>query len=511
MAVTVLGETPISRIYHIADLHVRIDDERTDEYRRVFDRFLRLVRDGEEGRPDAGRCLIFVGGDVLDSKGKTSTSGAKLLFEFFNAASDICPVLLICGNHDFRQDDADVVDAIDMIVSPYLGTERRIFYLEETGLYRWGDVGFGLVSVRDTLRPSNTAGTVDKLPDFPAWDPSCEVRRRVALFHGTVTKSSLANGRRMFGYPLDWFEGYDMAMLGDNHTQQCGQDFGFTWAYPGSLVQQTFGESVFGHGYVLWDVESGTASFHHVFNENGLITVRDDGAVEMPQSVPLSEAARLAGFPTRPAVRVIGDAAAARALLDEHFDDYRVVKVLPHRGSERPDEQAVPLAGEVESSPEHWMRFLEEKGIPGEGVASMLIRDATLGTEKGSDDLRRLSEAYLESVKRHRSKISHVRIVSLSWSWLMCYGERNAFDFSRLSGRTTLLNGRNASGKSAVIDILVASMYGTAPGRGCICNTKAPAGARSESRVTLEVGGSVYTVSRLYSGRRSAPYTGAAS
>jgi len=40
-------------------------------------------------------------------------------------------------------------------------------------------------------------------------------------------------------------------------------------AYPSSLVQQNFGETVTKHGYLLWDVESRTYTEHDIDSRYG--------------------------------------------------------------------------------------------------------------------------------------------------------------------------------------------------------------------------------------------------
>ena len=44
--------------------------------------------------------------------------------------------------------------------------------------------------------------------------------------------------------------------------------------YPGSLYQLNYGESVEGHGYLLWDVESCSFEFKEVSIDYGLYKVK---------------------------------------------------------------------------------------------------------------------------------------------------------------------------------------------------------------------------------------------
>jgi DNA repair exonuclease SbcCD nuclease subunit len=278
--VTRLSTQRLSHVFYIADLHVPMDSRRIDEYRSVFDSFVRAVVSHPATR--AGTALLVVAGDVLHHKCKTGTDSGAVLFRFINSCLENLPVAMICGNHDFRQDEPSVGDAISMLVAPYSGcvTRHPIVYMERTGLYAWGNVGFGVTSVKDTLRPINTSGMVDALPVYP--DPSIfgqSVTFRVALFHGSVSGSVDFPGT----YPIKWFQGYDAGMFGDCHKQQVKISDArtsppITWAYPGSMIQQTFGESTFGHGFVEWNVASMTATPRHIPNEWGRFTMtQEDG------------------------------------------------------------------------------------------------------------------------------------------------------------------------------------------------------------------------------------------
>ena len=72
-------------------------------------------------------------------------------------------------------------------------------------------------------------------------------------------------------YPLDWFQNFDLVLLGDIHLQQTYNgvvtdltpiDFNpyasgkQTWAYAGSLIQQNFGELPFYHGFLEWNLQT---------------------------------------------------------------------------------------------------------------------------------------------------------------------------------------------------------------------------------------------------------------
>jgi len=223
----VTTSNPITHIFHFADIHIRngdIDRSRYEEYRYVFAETNRMMDIHDSIKNQSA--LIVVAGDVFHHKGKIDTPALKLYFEWIDQLLSRAPVIIICGNHDFRQEDPKHPDMLETVILPYTQrrkTKHRLHYLKNTGCYVYDNIGFGVVSVKDTLRYGNTYGIVDNLPKYPyTWTDDQEDIVKYALFHGTVVQSSLPNNKRvteMKGYPLDWFSNYEFIMLGDNHKQ----------------------------------------------------------------------------------------------------------------------------------------------------------------------------------------------------------------------------------------------------------------------------------------------------
>jgi hypothetical protein len=223
------------------------------------------------------------------------------------------PVYILRGNHDYRQESPDEMD----MLSPLLLKTglKRICYLDQTGHYLAGDVGFGLVTVQDALMAGAASGRIEALPPFP--DPAAfdAAFAKIALFHGTIEPAAPAIAAKQC-VPLSWFgEGYDAILLGDIHLQQVRRVFkqnvgsssldpmpyatciesGLTWrirdpatgttvarsqpwGYAGSLVQQHFGEPLIGHGFLHWNLEACTVDRYHVANDCGWMTLKEAAA-----------------------------------------------------------------------------------------------------------------------------------------------------------------------------------------------------------------------------------------
>lgn len=509
------GSRPVTHIIHIADTHVRTGDRvsaRVDEYRHVFGRFVDEISEIDAVR--GGTALLVIAGDVFHNKGRLETEGAVVIYEWLNRLLDVLPVLIICGNHDFRQEDPGYTDMIEMLIAPYRNAAHRhpVHYLRDTGHYIWENIGFGVTTVKDTLKAYNTCGILTDLPGFPspaALDAAC-VDARIALFHGSVSQSALPGGEKVseytHGYPLEWFKGYDIAMLGDNHVQQLNSGLGGTlaWAYPGSLVQQDGGEPLLGHGYVLWDIRARSGTLCHIPNDYATVNMyRGKGGrvyvrPRPREAVPLPKAVKQRWFPKCPQVRVIGtqgdDVIVEQELRKASVKPLRIFLsrcAAPGRqgadgagggdggGAEGAEGEAEDISRQITlladlNSPERWVAFAREKApdIADEVLewlrtpGRLLIRDDAVPPAL-SDKVAAKNRAIQQAIDAYEAKVNgtqqqHYSIVlrHMEWEYLMCFGAKNWFDFSHMDGRVALLNGRNASGKSSFIDVLCLAIFG---------------------------------------------------
>ena len=81
----------------------------------------------------------------------------------------------------------------------------------------------------------------------------------IGLYHAPLVGATTDIGYEFQeGVTLEHFDGCDMVLLGDIHKRQTFYYKKAPIAYPSSLIQQNFGESISKHGYLVWDVESRT-------------------------------------------------------------------------------------------------------------------------------------------------------------------------------------------------------------------------------------------------------------
>lgn len=516
------GKT-VTEIVHIADVHIRSGDRersRHEEYSEAFAAFLDRVRRLESCA--AGTCVCVVAGDVFHNKGRIDACGGQLAFQFFNALLELMPVLVICGNHDMRQDDPTQTDAIEFLATPYAGNPNFV-YLAETGAYAFANLDIGVVAVKDTLRLRNTSGVRDDLCAFPDVGPRRDGRCRVAVFHGTVQQSALPSSRSagdviQKGYSLDWFAGYDVVLLGDNHKQQVHHpaDRGW-WGYPGSLIQQDFGEPLVGHGAIVWRLEDRggvrSSTFIEVPNRMGRITATYDPA---RKKVACRSSTTFAAVPERASVRCmcpIGCEAEALAAVRARLtlenpgweEGERKVTLFccaqellpppsgPADGEEVDDEgqeggvdDDVDMDDETEVDrmvkPDRWIEFVtsNDADLAGADVVEALRDPSLLAVPSPPEGGGRFSETIVarntrieEAVAAFQDSASfslrkaRVFLTRMTWSNLLCYGEEpSTYNFERGKDKIVQLAGKNGTGKSSFMDVLLIALFGQPASQG---------------------------------------------
>lgn len=246
----------VDRIFHVSDIHIRIH-KRHQEYKETFDR---LFKDIEENKTN--NSIIIVTGDIVHSKLDTSPDLFDTISYFFNGLSKTLPTYIILGNHDLNLKNKTKLDPITPVVDA-LGSDN-LMILEGTKHHQLKEgLEVSLLDVKDGDR-----GFV-KANEIYSTNPI------IALYHGIVEGSMTNTGFELDGeIPLDVFNGFDAVLLGDVHKfQKLRKNI----AYPGSLIQQNFGEDSVQHGYIIWDYKGSEGiylpSFKQVNNNHSFIVL----------------------------------------------------------------------------------------------------------------------------------------------------------------------------------------------------------------------------------------------
>jgi DNA repair exonuclease SbcCD ATPase subunit len=232
----------ISSIAHLADIHIRKIPTRHEEYEQVFNNLFKSLK---EKKPDRIVVVGDLGHDYLD----LGPEQLVLAKKFLRGLSDIAPVRITRGNHDFRQKNSKRLDSVAAIVDQL---DSDIIYYNKTGFYYDENVCWAVW--HHGGKKKNPWKTKDGKKILAYKDQDSYTY--IDLFHDPIYGGKSTTGfdlKKKSYYKLRDFKG-DYSFLGDIHLKQIFSNN--SKAYSGSLIAQDFseGDDQF-HGYLLWNLE----------------------------------------------------------------------------------------------------------------------------------------------------------------------------------------------------------------------------------------------------------------
>jgi DNA repair exonuclease SbcCD ATPase subunit len=260
------------KIYHVADIHIRLI-KRHNEYKQVFkELYQEILKDKED-------TIIYVGGDLAHAKTEISPELIQMISDFLISLSDICPTILIMGNHDINLNNPNRLDTLTPIIK--LINHPNLFYLKDTDIYRFGNIDFFTYSLLD-VNPFEMLKSEDSNNEY-----------KIGLYHGTINGSTIDSNFVMKNESVknELFDNLDMVMLGDIHKLQTLQNYEIkdnkkypTISFSSSLIQQDYGEKYGNHGMLKWNLEKRNHEFISIENDFGyhIIKVEEGKIVELP-------------------------------------------------------------------------------------------------------------------------------------------------------------------------------------------------------------------------------------
>lgn len=419
----------VDQILHIADIHLR-NWKRHTEFKEVFKKLFEAV----DSLPENG--IVTVGGDIVHAKTDMSPELINMVSYLFNGLADRRPTIVICGNHDTNLNNNSRLDALTPIVEA--NAHPNLFYLRNSGLYEIGNV---CISVMSLLEDKSEYVTFDKLT-FPK-----KFKHTIAMYHGTVANSKVDSGL-LLSHGLDWdtFAGYDLVLLGDIHKRQILSKQDPIMFYPGSLVQQNFGESFEGHGYALINLQNGIEyTFHDIPNDYGFFTLDVEDGI-LPTNLPITAK-------TNVRLRTKNTSAAdTKKILAEIRKSYRNSDVVVQKLDKVASSDDGKLFGEslhqgdvrnIQYQNQLIKDYLQHKDIDAESIESVLKINAGLNQT-------------LQQGETARNIIWKPK--KFEFDNMFSYGEGNVVSFDTLEG-TCGLFAPNHAGKSAILDALCFCLF----------------------------------------------------
>lgn len=412
------------RIAHVSDLHIRNFKYR-DEYRAAFGdlyRQLRLLR------PD----LIVNTGDTVHSKLSVSPELFEDVAVHFREMTEIAPYWVILGNHDLNLKNPDRMDAISPIVRAMQGKTKHELRIPEP-----------------TFEEKMLRG---EFPEFSFWnfdirghdpfspDPS---QINVGLYHGSIAGCVSDLGQKLEGEELEKFDGMDYVLLGDIHKRQSFR--GGRIAYPGSLIQQNYGEELV-KGFLLWDIGGKgrfVRSFHPISAPSRFFTINVGQELDL-SSISVPEGSRIRAI-------VDGELTPSKRFelekaIREKFSPLEVI--APDASSAKAALESVEIDQLIGSRDPLMRDHLKDQGVSDEMQEKVIDLFKAYERDVSDDDVPARGTTW--------------NLHSVSWDNMMNYGEGNFVKLKKLAGLVGIF-APNASGKSSIFDIFLEALFDKVP------------------------------------------------
>lgn len=473
----------------ISDIHWR-GITRHEEYTQAFNKLFNQLK--TEVKPD----YILCGGDIFHTKtqGITPEVIEKITW-MFNELALIAPVYSILGNHDGNLTNDNRQDTISPIVAAI--NNPRIVLFKKSGNYILPNTNINLC----VLSCFDEAGwsTVETDEDLI----------NIAMFHGSVrgceTDSDwvMTHGEA----EISMFERFDFAFLGDIHKEQflgyrshngVTRDMKPWIGYPGSLIQQNYGEGNV-KGYHVWEIRSADdwdVTFHQIPNDFQFVTVNWQGSV----ADTIKEALRVNGNTLQhKRIRVASDQTVFHLQMKELYDELK----NKYKASEIVFKASKDTVSETGSDQDNHQKTTSLRNTPEvlcELYDSFVQKDYKIplsSTQK--EEAKTHIQKSLNKVRQSEDDVARDVVWSIKdmeWTNLYRYGENNRIDFSNLSGITGIF-GPNKVGKSSIVGSLMFGLFNTTD-RGPVKSAYVINKNKTKgfARITLNVSGTDYVVER---------------
>ncbi len=445
-------------IHHISDIQIR-NLKRHKEYEEVFERTY------EEVKKHKDNAVAYIGGDIAHSKTEMSPELVDQLSRLFKNLADICPTIIIAGNHDCNLNNLSRMDVLTPIVNNL--KHPNLHYLKHSGIYKCADVKFVVWDVWEKE---------DDYIEAKDFDGDT----KVVLFHGTVDKSETDLG---FFLPSDVkiskFKGYDMGLLGDIHKRQ-HLNKEETISYCGSLVQQNHGEGL-SHGYLLWDVPKRKSKYIEVPNDYGFYTLDIKGG-KFPDCPDMPKKARLR---VRVSDTTPSQLKKAMSIIHSKYNlkEVSVTKTDSFSSIEKVRGQRIAVGNVREKD---YRYSLVEEYLK----TNHFVDEATL------IDIKKINEELDNMLPEDNINRGVTwKVKKLEFDNMFSYGENNVVDFTKLNGIVGIF-APNASGKSSLLDALSFCLFDTSSRAYKAINVLNNKKNNFSCKATIEVQGKEYIIKR---------------
>lgn len=457
----------LDQVFHLADIHIRLF-KRHNEYREVFETLYNSIR----SRVEDG-AIILVAGDILHAKLDMSPEMISLTSDFLRELATIAPTLITDGNHDLNLSNLHRMRSLEPIIKN-IG-HPDLHYLKDSGIYEIADTQLAVFSITDSQH------------DWPSPDQMTS-NVKLVTYHGPVFGAKTDTNYTITSRHVveTKFYGFDIAMLGDIHKAQDISDSDPIIRYCGSLIQQTHGETIQGHGYTLWNIPNKTYQHVEVPNETAYATVevtdQNYKGWTPPTGLPKNLRLRIftSGLKNSQLKRIVSKIKKEYNLLSVSINPS---KINADGWTSHATQFDIGDLNNINIQNNLIKNFLEANhpNLSDETVQDVIdVNNRTNGKIQYSDQSRNI----------------HWKPIYFKFSNLFSFGENNYINFTKLGG-THGIFAPNASGKSSSMESLIFALFDKTPRafRGDhIMNTRKNT---FECELAFEVNGERYMIKRM--------------
>jgi DNA repair exonuclease SbcCD ATPase subunit/DNA repair exonuclease SbcCD nuclease subunit len=490
---------PIKLIFHLADIHIRSNNEHKSRFNEYFSFFNKTI-DSIKSKYIKDHSIVIICGDIFHDK-YTLTNSAIILFNhLIKSLAEFIPVILISGNHDFLSQSNDKNN--DLISSLLKNPIDNVYHYDKSGDYYMNNIHFGITTIQDFLQYGSSSEKNINLPEFPKPDNSYEYN--IALAHCS-------------NIPIHYFKNYKYILLGDTHQKTIFKENDIIYAYPGSLLQQNFGEPILNHGYILWDLESNTQNHIHIHNDYALaylklikneyhINYSDDNSY-----IPLNDFFK---YENKPKYIQIKANCVFDDTLNDLFNKHNIISHIDFYSNKNNTEFNQIECNQFNSK-EYYTKYISEN-VNNQWNTNDLI-NFKLNYNNLPDviqnKINEVNNKFNLLIKKNpidyeNKNINHFKINKLEWNWILPFGSNNVFTFNNKNS-TTVLNAPNGFGKSAFLDVILLALYNTpTPSRynrycgvSIICDSKPKKTEAATIHMSFSINNNNYTIFRKFSSK----------
>ena len=317
---------------------------------------------------------------------------------------------------------------------------------------------------------------------------------RVALFHGGVGTFIVDTGLSMTdkNISIKTFKGYNIAMLGDIHKRQFLND-DKTIGYPGSLIQQNFAEDP-EKGFLLWDLDTRTSTFHHVKNDFGFKVIEvKDGKIQTSRTN--NKEFNKTFIPKKGNIKI--------KYWDTSLEEIKNIQL--HLRKKYPKLKEIKIEKQDTFSINEKNRIhkidigdVREVKYQNNLINDFLIKQVDNIDEKTIERICKINEQTNNSPDIYDGDITRNvdwKIKSFEFDNMFSYGERNKVDFEKLNGLIGVV-APNHSGKSSLLDAVSYTIYDTCSRAWKAIEILNKKRNRFKAKLNLEINGESYWIER---------------